>query len=59
MASFVLQASCGEQYLGEVRQSAVTKRWEVSANGWTYSFRDPDGAAEALKMLADSKVETP
>lgn len=55
MPSFVLQVAVGEQLLGTVTQNPGTKRWEVEAHGRTYSWRDPEGAAEALMMLADSR----
>lgn len=55
MPSFVLQVAVGEQLLGAVTQNPGTKRWEVEAHGRTYSWRDPEGAAEALMMLADSR----
>jgi hypothetical protein len=45
----------GEQSLGTVTQNPGTKRWEVEAHGRTYTWRDPEGAAEALLMLADSR----
>jgi len=53
--SFVLQVAVGEQSLGTVTQNPGTKRWEVEAHGRTYTWRDPEGAAEALLMLADSR----
>lgn len=55
MPSFVLQVAVGEQLLGTVTQNPGTKRWEVEAHGRTYSWRDPEGAAEVLMMLADSR----
>lgn len=55
MPSFVLQVAVGEQSLGTVTQNPGTKRWEVEAHGRTYTWRDPEGAAEALLMLADSR----
>ncbi len=44
--------------LGTVTQNPGTKRWEVAQNGRLYTFRDPEGAAEALMMLADSRSAT-
>jgi hypothetical protein len=51
----VLHVAAGEQSLGTVTQNPGTKRWEVEAHGRTYTWRDPEGAAEALMMLADSR----
>ena len=59
MAAFVLQVSVGDVSLGTVRQSHITKRWEVAANGRVYTFRDPDAAAEALQMLAETPAPAP
>jgi len=56
MAAFILSVSAGDVLLGTVRQNAGTKRWEVDANGRTYTFRDPEAAAEALHMLKDSEA---
>ncbi len=59
MPSYVLQVAAGDVLLGTVTQNPGTKRWEVEAHGRTYTWRDPEGAAEALMLLSDSKVETP
>lgn len=54
MPSYVLQVAAGDVLLGTVTQNPGTKRWEVEAHGRTYTWRDPEGAAEALLMLNDS-----
>lgn len=58
MPSFVLHVASGDLSLGVVTQNPGTKRWEVEAHGRTYTWRDPEGAAEALLMLADSRCAT-
>jgi hypothetical protein len=55
MPSYVLQVAAGDVLLGTVTQNPGTKRWEVEAHGWIYTWRDLEGAAEALMMLADSR----
>ena len=56
MAAFILTVSCGDIELGTVTQNANTKRWEIHANGRLYSWRDPEGAAEALQLLNDNAI---
>lgn len=59
MPSYVLHVASGDVPLGVVTQNNATKRWEIETHGRTYSWRDAEGAVEALQLLRDSQVETP
>ena len=42
--------------LGQVTQNPNTKRWEVESHGRTFTWRDPEGAVEALALLHAARV---
>lgn len=56
MASYVLHAAEGDVPLGHATQNPNTKRWEVESHGRTFSWRDAEGAVEALALLHAARV---